>query len=199
MNDKTLYIMVGVPGSGKSYFAKNHMVKGAGWYYVSRDAVRYSIIKEEDGYFSHEKEVFMEFIKLITMGLRNPDIHYVIADATHLHWASRHKLLKALSIAGNDLNVIDIIPVMIDPDIKTAIERNDKRFGREKVDSAIIKHMYSSMTDPITDEFKYTAIMYVRDKPEEESVKPRRFYQKNEVRMKEVPIKSVIGERTRLV
>ena len=50
--------MVGPPAAGKSYFAKNHLVKDDTWAYVSRDEIRFSIITEEDKYFSKEKEVF---------------------------------------------------------------------------------------------------------------------------------------------
>ena len=58
----TLYILIGVPGVGKSYFAKKKLMEGPGWKYISRDEIRYSLLKEGEDYFSHENEVFEKFI-----------------------------------------------------------------------------------------------------------------------------------------
>ena len=191
MIETTLYIMVGGSGSGKTEFAKYHLIKGAGWYYVSRDDIRYSIIKDDEEYFSHEKEVYAEFIKRIVWGIKNDDIHYVIADATHLHWGSREKLLNSLIRAGIDLKTIDIIPVMLKTDIVESIHRNDKREGRAKVAHSVIRSMNKTITDPITDNFEYTAIMYVNNGPVY-TEKPKFMYHKNDIKMKEVPIKEVL-------
>ena len=72
-----LYIMVGVPGSGKSYFAQK-MQEHMDLLYVSRDAVRLSIIQDDEHYFSHEKQVFNRFAQLVYDGLTNGQD--VIAD-----------------------------------------------------------------------------------------------------------------------
>ena len=188
-------MMVGVSGSGKSEFAKNHLIKGSGWYYVSRDQVRYSIIKEEDEYFSHEEEVFEECVKKIVWGLKNADLHYIIADATHLSESSRMKLLNALVKAGINLNSIDIIPVMIKTDIIVSLKRNSQRKGREKVPDNVIRKMALSLTDPIVDKFQYTAIMYVTEDDTYYTDTPKIMYHKNDIKMKEIPIKKVLEDK----
>lgn len=54
-----LYVMIGIPGSGKSTWAKaNKKEKDI---YVSRDEVRFSLLQDGDEYFSKEKEVLKEF------------------------------------------------------------------------------------------------------------------------------------------
>ena len=50
------------------------------------------MLKDEDSYFSKEKEVFKEFCKQIDIALQSYD--NVIADATHLNFASRNKTLR---------------------------------------------------------------------------------------------------------
>ena len=52
MSNTNLWIMVGIPGSGKSYFAKNILMTDDSWQYISRDEVRFSIIKDDEEYFS---------------------------------------------------------------------------------------------------------------------------------------------------
>ena len=98
MEKKTLWILCGAPASGKSYYVKNHLMNGNGWMYISRDEVRFSIIKDEENYFSHEDEVYKEFIYRIYKALTGEGIFNVIADATHLNWTSRNKLIKNLII-----------------------------------------------------------------------------------------------------
>ena len=61
--NKTLYVMVGIPGSGKSTFINTHCQSD--WKIVSRDQVRFSIVREDEEYFSKEKKVFKTFIEEI--------------------------------------------------------------------------------------------------------------------------------------
>ena len=159
--NKTLWIMCGAPASGKSWFAKNKLMKDYGWDYISRDEVRFSMIKDGEEYFSHETAVFNEFVEKIAIAL-DWGHDNVIADATHLNWGSRRKLLKALS-KNCVLEDVDVIPVVIDAKLEDILERNKLRDGRARVPEEIIRKMYSSISDPVKDPYKYTAIMRVRN------------------------------------
>lgn len=55
-----LYILSGCPGSGKSTWAKSH-INPYFDKYVSRDDIRFSLVKENEEYFSKEKEVYRLF------------------------------------------------------------------------------------------------------------------------------------------
>lgn len=160
-----LYILVGVPGSGKSYYAKNHMMVDDSCIYVSRDDVRFSMVKEDEQYFSKEKEVYREFIHRISMGLRNKAASCVIADATHLNWPSRRKLLYGLEWEILTTNT-KVIPVMFTTDLAVALERNKHREGRACVPDKVIAKMYKKMTDPKNDIFDYDNIIYINGKEE---------------------------------
>ena len=157
----TLYIMVGAPGSGKSYFAKKYLSAGKSHIeYISRDEVRYSMINEKDAYFSKEDDVFAEFIRRIKYHI-SIGADAVIADATHLNWNSRRKLLNALNILNETNNNLAIIPVVLKPNINIVLERNNTREGRANVPEDVIRRMWNNQTSPKTDPFNYTAIMEV--------------------------------------
>ena len=47
-----LFLMSGVPGAGKSTFLKNRIKKDTS-VVISRDVIRFSIVKPEEDYFSH--------------------------------------------------------------------------------------------------------------------------------------------------
>ena len=181
MTNKTLWIMCGPPASGKTWFAKHKLMNGPGWRYISRDEIRFSIIKDNEDYFFHENEVYTEFIKQIHSALEGEGIFNVIADATHLNWSSRRKLINALSSLGSGLNNITIIPVVIETDQMLMLKRNDERSGKSKVAHSVIRRMAMQFDDPKHDPYDYTAIMYV-DNGKGEYVDPHKFmYYKNDI------------------
>lgn len=152
----TLYIMCGAPGSGKTYYAKNYMIKDSSWKYISRDEIRFSMVKENEEYFSHETEVFNEFVRRIKNAFDEDGIENVIADATHLNWPSRRKLLNALG----DLSNINVIPVVIKTNVESNLIYNENRNGQSYVDAAIIMRMRKRATSPATDNYHYANIIY---------------------------------------
>ena len=150
---KRLYVMVGIPGSGKSTCIKNSLgilIRDYGvGKVVSRDAIRFSIVKEDEPYFSKEKEVFDIFINEIKNGLADEKINFVVADATHINQASRTKTLRAL---GTALKGVKVIAIVMNTDLDTCLQRNMKRTGRELVPEDAIINMYHRMTKPNVEE-----------------------------------------------
>ncbi len=147
----TLYILCGPSGSGKSTWAQNFINEyaktGKDIKYVSRDNIRLSIIKEEEDYFSHEKEVFKHFINTIAAYI--DDGYDCIADATHLNMFSRCKLMQALDMYTRDY---DIIFVVFNTDVETCVERNKAREGRRNVPETVIRNMCRDFRVPSLDE-----------------------------------------------
>lgn len=150
-----LWLMVGVPGSGKSYFALNTLISDSSWAYVSRDMIRFEKLKETDKYFDKENDVFKEFVEEINYCLTCGVYNNVIADATHLNFNSRMKLINKL------VKDIDIIPVVMCTSTMTCMNRNANRNGRSKVPENAIQSMQKSFKHPKYDNFNYTAIMEV--------------------------------------
>lgn len=156
-----LYIMVGIPGSGKSYIA-NILAKEANGIVVSRDEVRFKYLKNDEKYFRHEKKVFREYVDTIQKYLNEGGI--VIADATHLNAPSRIKLLNNLYFTKEDY----VIPVVINTPFEVCSERNAQRTGRSRVPDDVLKSMYNSLTDPAEDpayiRLQYYDILYIEEK-----------------------------------
>lgn len=125
---KKMYVMCGIPASGKSTWAKAQATdKGK---YVSRDVERFKLLGDSDAYFSKEKQVFSNFVKEIEDGIENYEEVYV--DATHINKPSRAKLLNAMNKYTEMYNV-EIIAVYMDTPFELCLERNELREGRAKV------------------------------------------------------------------
>lgn len=147
----TLYIMSGCPGSGKTTWANEFMKTHSDVRYVSRDEIRFSMLKEDEDYFAHETEVFNKFVDTIAATLI--DGFDVIADATHISIASRAKLYNALLKKHLNDNDYEIIFVFMNTSISNCIEYNDKRRGRSYVSHSILRRMHCQTTMPSKDEF----------------------------------------------
>lgn len=153
----TLYIMVGISGSGKTTIAQEMAKKMPSVAYVSRDTIRFSMLKEGEDYFTHETVVYTQFInKIVDALLHNQD---VIADATHLNWNSRKKLIDNIK-SRIDFD-FDIVPVVVKSKWATCRSRNEERKGRARVSVSVMKRQSYQLEDPATDPFEYKRIIKI--------------------------------------
>lgn len=148
--------MIGLPGSGKSTWAKANLHNAD---YISRDVVRMSIVKDNEDLFSHEDEVYDKFIGALADGLDNG--RNMVADATHLSHGARHKLVRALSKAGLTADKYDITFVVMDTPLAECIRRDATREGRAHVTEPVIKNMNKSLTTPYVGEFENVKEVWV--------------------------------------
>lgn len=140
---KKIWILSGLPGSGKSTWVKNR-IKSEGdscsSIIVSRDEIRFNLLKDNEEYFSKEDKVFSIFINTINKVLENPSITEIFVDATHLNDKARNKVLNRL----NTNFVNEIVILIFDVPLETCIERNSKRTGRALVPTEVIVNMNKS-------------------------------------------------------
>ncbi len=144
-----LYILCGLPASGKSTFAWN-FTKSNDIRYVSRDEIRFSMVKENEEYFSHEKEVFKKFVGTIAQTLI--DRFDVIADATHLNRISRDKLIRAIDQYTIEYTITYIV---LETSLETCMKRNALREGRARVPDSVMKSMAENWEDITNSEKSY--------------------------------------------
>lgn len=152
---KHLWLLVGIPGSGKDTFLDD--MKIPRYLIVSRDRIRFAFLSNGDKYFDKEKEVFNQYVKNIQYTLDRFGICY--ANATHLNEKSRLKVLNALNLD----NVV-IHAIYFDTYYEICVERNELRSGRERVPDTAMANMYQSLTHPKDDEhIKYKSIVEVNN------------------------------------
>lgn len=148
--------MCGVPGSGKTTWVKQQIAdSNVGGVHVSRDEVRFSMVKEDEEYFSRENEVFNAFCSKIQEALEDtngPANIYV--DATHLNEKSRNKTLDRL-----DLRNANLYAVAFDIPLDICLKQNDFREGRAFVPKSVIRRMHCQYDLPSEGEkYKYTVL-----------------------------------------
>ena len=137
-------------GSGKTTWAKNQLRKKSD-IHISRDEIRFSLLQKGEDYFAHEQEVFDTFVNHITSALLDTESYRIFADASHLNYKSRMKLINALKGRVN-FNNIDINYIWMYMTLETCLKRNANRKGRAFVPESIIKKMYQSQQEPEIDE-----------------------------------------------
>jgi predicted kinase len=149
--NQELKIMVGIVGSGKSTWAKQEYNKltsqGYSCIVISRDEIRFSLLKDEEDYFAHEDEVFNEFIRRINESIEL-GFDCIIADATHVSRKARARVINRL-LPNSSTNLVFEI---MDCRLSTCVKRNSVRVGRAKVPFSAIKNMSNNFTSISLDE-----------------------------------------------
>lgn len=151
-----LYLMCGVPGCGKStWINKNNIDSDV---VISRDVVRFSLVKEHEDYFSKENLVFDTFIEQINEAI-DKGVNTIFVDATHINEASRNKVLDRLHLSDD----VKVTPVFIKEKLATCLHRNSLREGRSNVPPNAITRMYKNLQAPNFNEKHYYASIIIVD------------------------------------
>jgi predicted kinase len=146
MKQTKVFLLSGIPGSGKSTWARKNLTPTTEW--ISRDNVRFSIVREDEEYFSHEDEVFDTFISYINQMLEDPRVDTIFIDATHLNKKSRDKTLNRIRKEKiSELNCVCFITPL-----NICQERNKLRSGRSVVPETVIDNMFKAFSLPDTNE-----------------------------------------------
>ena len=110
---------------------------------ISRDNIRFSLLKEEEDYFAHENEVRNIFFGAIRNNtFISKDFDTVFIDATHLTPKSRRLTMNHIAPDTYKIAVSFEVPVEI------ALERNAHREGRALVPESVIRNMHRSFQRP---------------------------------------------------
>jgi len=154
-----IYVLCGIPGVGKSTWSQV-VKKEAKTIIISRDEIRFSLVREDEDYFSKEDDVFNLFIIAIKKAIISNDNINIIIDATHLNPKSRAKLLNRV---GRELLAKhNIIAVEFPNDLELALIQNElRKGGRAYVPRGVIRRMSEQFIPPTLEE-GFNSIMKVR-------------------------------------
>ncbi|MBK1811647.1 ATP-binding protein [Clostridium sp. YIM B02505] len=149
---KRLYILIGIPGCGKSYYA-DHNLKDNSTVIISTDEIRKSLFGSYSFCLNTNNLVIKTAKENIKTELLNNN---VIFDATN----TNKKYRKSIINIGLKCNAI-IIGIVFNTPLHICLERNERRCSERKVPKNIIMKM--SSFDSNIDKFEegFDSILYV--------------------------------------
>lgn len=136
-----VFVMCGIPGSGKSTWLIKQMQPKTD-VCISRDNIRFCLLKEGEDYFAHENDVKEIFYNVIADDTSSSKWENIYIDATHLNPKARNQTLWNIS------EYCSVIAVSFEVPVNVAIERNAKRSGRALVPENVIRNMAASYKIP---------------------------------------------------
>ena len=144
---KSVYLISGIPASGKSTYIKNNLILSDKDIHISRDMIRFSLLNEDDNYFDKENIVFKNFVSEINKSIEDVNIENIYIDATHINEKSRLKVINKINLNNN----CNLISIYFDTPYEICIKRNAKREGLENVPESALKRMFNDLTPPWLD------------------------------------------------
>ena len=151
--NKPLFVMmVGLPGSGKSYHARK-ISEETGAILFSSDNIRDELYGSEK-HQGHNKEVFAELHRRLTKSIR--DGKSVIYDATNLTPSARKQTLERMKRAG-----CEAVCVFVDTPAEECIARNKKR--SRKVPERVIRRMQEKLVPPDKEKEGWDRVEIIRE------------------------------------
>ena len=149
MKQKRVFLISGIPGSGKSTWVRERIAKYGG-HHISRDEIRFNLLDKYGGdYFSHEDEVINTFYNNINELLDSDEQCVdIYVDATHLTRTARMNVLNKIHKEKAYL-----IAVWFDIPLELCLARNDKREGRARVPRQTIEDMFRRYSKPSKHDF----------------------------------------------
>ena len=157
-----IYMMVGIPASGKSTLAKELTEASKGIIaYVSRDEVRRKLTGSGKVIMEKEQEVLQQFcLEILTKMSEGYNI--IFADATHANPRSRYSCYKNMYSIAKTLDIpadsFKIIPLTIETPYEICYERNSKRNPETAAPDEDMKTFYKNCLYPSKTEIGFDKV-----------------------------------------
>lgn len=145
-----LYVCCGPAGIGKSTWLRTNANKiSEGCAIVSRDEIRFDLVKPNEPYFSRENEVLAIFLATIAKTLEHTD---VFVDATNTTVSSRHKLFLGINKYAECSYEKIALDFYKNNMLDICLTQNSCRTGRERVPDDVVERMVGQYQRPSTKE-----------------------------------------------
>ena len=155
-----LEILIGLPGSGKSAYAKEKELEEDNVVVVSSDSIRKEILGDVNDQSQNDK-VFSVLLKKCLEGVR--DNKRVIVDATNLNRKRRINFINEFPMGTKIIATVFAIPFSI------CCERNNNR--ERTVPLEIMERMYRTFTPPTREEgYSDIALVMEDEIPKEDRI-----------------------------
>jgi predicted kinase len=120
MENKTIYIMVGIAGAGKSTWVKNNVNEDH--VYINADSIRKELYGNENEQ-GNPRQVFEIVFDRFEFAITDPRVKTVVVDNTSVNYKTRKEYYKEI----NDHNIDCKIKLVVFTNHALAKERNQKR------------------------------------------------------------------------
>lgn len=141
---RTIWVCLGVPGSGKTTWSLEQLAKHPGRYKrVNRDSIRYMIDGERKNW---ESETFITDLRNTVVDRALRKNYDVIVDDTNFRGSNWTAICEIAKNVGN----VRVIEKFFNIDLKEALDRNEKR--QKRVPEDVIRNFYKKYINgkPIT-------------------------------------------------
>jgi len=135
----TAKILVGLPGSGKTSWAREYVAQNPNTVIVNNDTIRHEFMdREKIDKWSHVVEDYVRSQRELMIRTARHRGQNVIADNTHMNQKTRKQIVNFCESIGYTVEIVDFQHVSVEE----CVRRDAQRTGRAHVGEKVIRDMH---------------------------------------------------------
>lgn len=135
----TAYITVGLPASGKSSWAREHVAQNPNTVIVNNDTIRHEyMVRAKITEWTPQVEEYVRTQRELAISTAKFKHQNVVVDNTHMNPKTRKQTVKFCQNLGYTVELVDFQHVSVDECVK----RDAQREGRAQVGEKVIREMH---------------------------------------------------------
>jgi predicted kinase len=145
-DSRHILLLVGIPGSGKSTFAKEHVREHPDSKRVNKDELRFMIHDEDFSTFDRRKEDFVVACRDHVIRQALKDGYNVLVDDTNIEVKHYTRVLKIAETFAQDRGIAVTVQVKVfDTPLDECLRRNALRVGKMRIPDEVIRKMFGRL------------------------------------------------------
>lgn len=139
----TAYITVGLPASGKSSWAREHVAQNPNTVIVNNDTIRNDYMdRAKISKWTPQVEEYVRTQRELAISTAKFKHQNVVVDNTHMNPKTRRQTVEFCQNLGYTVELVDFQHVSVDE----CVQRDAQREGRAQVGEKVIRDMYRKFT-----------------------------------------------------